>query len=472
MKLNYETLLLNNDIAFDLYKKVAKNMPIFDFHCHLSAKDIFEDKPFKNLSDIWLSGDHYKWRLMRFCGFDESLITGNKSPELKFDAYAKTIEQALGNPLYLWSMMELKRYFGVSDVLSSQNAKKIYDSANKYIVKNNLSPQKLINQSNVYAINTTENPYDDLTWHKKIANLKNFKTKVMPGYRPDDLFNVGAPRFINCINKMAKKFSCNINDYKSLLNCVEVSLKEFKNVGSLIADNGFNEFLFFDSSSPEKAEKVLKKAIKKQPITYQEKNDFVSQFLIDLFGLYLKHDFSCLIHYGAIRNNNEIIFDQLGPDQGFDVINDQAEISKNINCFLNKLYKKYKTTPNIVFFNLDANQNRIVAAAINNFQISTNTFGKIQLGVPWWFNDHEYGMHQQMQAFADQSVFGGFLGMLTDSRSFTSYVRFDYFRRVLCSFIGNYVKQGKFVNDPKILEKIVKQICFENAKNFFERIKK
>lgn len=472
MGLNYEGLLLENKTAFNLYKKVAKDAPIFDFHCHLSAKDIFEDKPFKNLSDIWLSGDHYKWRLMRFCGFDESLITGQKSPELKFSAYAKTIEQALGNPLYLWSMMELKRYFGVSEVLTSQNAEKIYDSANKYIIKNKLSPQKLINQSNVYAINTTENPYDDLTWHKKIANLKNFRTKVMPGYRPDDLFNIGAPRFINCINKMAQKFSCNINDYKSLLNCVDASLKEFKNTGSLIADNGFNELLFLDSCSPKKAEQVLNKAIKKQPITNQEKNYFVSQFLIDLFGLYLKYDFSCLIHYGAIRNNNEVIFNQLGSDQGFDVINDQAEVSKNINCFLNKLYKEYKTTPKIVFFNLDANQNRVVAASVNNFQINTKTFGRIQLGAPWWFNDHEDGMKQQMQAFADQSVFGAFLGMLTDSRSFTSYVRFDYFRRVLCSFIGRYVEEGKFINDIKILEKIVKQICFENAKNFFERIKK
>lgn len=466
MKIVNEKFMLENQVGYDLYHDVAKHQSIYDFHCHLSAQDIYEDKPFKNITEIWLYGDHYKWRLMRFCGVDERFITGNASDEEKFEAYAKTIETAIGNPLYHWSMLELKEFFGIDECLNSKNWKEIYDKANKYILENNLSPRKFISQSKVYALCTTNNPYDDLSWHQKIK-ADGFGTKVMPGMRPDEAFFIGESKFLNMVSKMEEKYNMTINNYDSLLDSFKKAIEYFYENGGRAFDHGFSYFIFAKATK-EEVEDILNRALNKQKITYLERYKFVSYFLTDLAGLYINKNIAMLFHVGAYRNNNTRMLNEIGVDTGFDIMIDQPEMSKHLNGFIDNVYSKFGTTPKMVWFNLNNEINKVVAATMTNFAVNAKIGGKLQIGTSWWFHDTESGMIDLMKTFSEQAVFGKFLGMLTDSRSFVSYTRFDYFRRILCNYIGEYVEKGKFPYDKELLEKVVKDICFDNAKNFFE----
>lgn len=466
MKIINDKFMLENDVAYDLYHNAAKHQPIYDFHCHLSAQDIYEDKPFKSITEIWLYGDHYKWRLMRFCGVDERYITGNASDEEKFEAYAKTIENAIGNPLYHWSMLELNEFFGINECLNSKNWKEIYDRANKYIRDNNLSPRKFISQSNVYALCTTNNPYDDLDWHEKIRK-DNFATKVMPGMRPDEAFFIGEKKFLDMVSKMENKYNVSITNYDELLESFERATDYFIENGARAFDHGFGYFIF-EKASKEEVEQILEKALRREKISYIERYKFVSYFLTDLAGLYIRKNIAMLFHVGAYRNNNSKMFEEIGPDTGFDIMIDQPEMSKHLNAFIDNVYKKFNTTPKMVWFNLNNEVNKVFAATMSNFTVNAKMGGKLQVGTSWWFHDTESGMIDLMKTFSEQAVFGEFLGMLTDSRSFVSYTRFDYFRRILCNYIGDLVTKGKFPNDTETLQRLTKKVCFENAKKFFE----
>lgn len=468
MKLVDNKFYFTNEIGYKLFHNVAKHLPIFDFHCHLNAKDIVEDKPFNNIAEIWLYGDHYKWRLMRFHGIEEKYITGNESDLNKFVKYAQTIEFAFNNPLYYWSNMELTKYFNINQVLTSDNAIEIYNTVNQYITTNKISPKKLINDSNVDLICTTDSPYDDLVWHQKLKEDKSFKTTVVPGYRVDDLFVIGDDKFDEFIKKLETKYQTKINDYSSLLNILEKALIEFKELGSSISDHGFN-LLPYCETSFENASNIYQLYLNKNPIDNKQKDQFVTQILIDLAGLYIKHNFVMQIHFGALRNNNEMMFNQIGRDTGFDVMNHQNNIAEIINSLLNAIFKKYNNTPKMIFFNLDPMITKVVAAAIVNFQINTNVKGKIQLGAAWWLNDNDSGITEQLNAFSESGVLGDFVGMLTDSRSYVSYARHDYFRRLLCNYVGRLVVQNKLPNDFEYLSKFVKKVCYLNAKEFFKQ---
>lgn len=470
MKLINSNFYFTTELGKKLFDEVASTLPIFDFHCHLNPQEIYEDKQFKNISEIWLYADHYKWRLMRFHGVDEKYVTGDGDDETKFLKYAETIEYAFANPLYYWSNLELYKYFKVENLLTSKTAKEIYEQANKYIQDTKMSPKKLLAESNVYLLCTTDNPYDDLKWHKKILEDKEFKTKVVPGFRLDDLFAIGESRFNDFVEKLAKKYKTKIKSYEELLSCLEDALVEFKDLGSTISDHGFNLLNIVDTSFKLANDAFnLNKANK--PITPLQNAQFNTQVLLDLAYLYIRYNFIMQFHFGALRNNNSVMYEKLGRDSGFDTMNHQHDIAESINKLLDAIYSRYKNTPKMIFFNLDSTINKIVAATINNFQISTNINGKIQLGAAWWLNDTETGILDQLKCFAEQAVLGDFVGMLTDSRSFLSYARHDYFRRILCDFVGRLVEENKLPHNFQYLSKFIRKVCFENAYEFFTRKK-
>lgn len=462
--------MLSNELSNALFYKLAKDLPIFDFHCHLSAKEIYENKKFKNITEIWLYTNYYKWRLMRFHGIDEKYITGLSDDYEKFFHFALTIENAIGNPIYHWCALELQKYFNIDWILTSENCKETYEKVNLYIDENNITPIKLINDSNVKLICTTDSPYDSLEFHKKLKNKKELKANVIPGFRPDELFKIGENQFISFLEKMESRYNLKINSYDSLIKSLNIAINEFKNVGSCISDHGFNYLNYVDFTE-EEISTIFNKAINKLDLTENEINKFISKCLVDLAGLYIKNNFVMQIHFGAIRNNNELMHKLKGVDMGFDVINHQHNICESINKLLDKIFKTYNGTPKMIFFNLDPSINRMLAAILNNFQVSTNVHGKIQLGASWWFNDTEDGMIQQLKTFSEQAVLGDFVGMLTDSRSFTSYARHDYFRRILCEFISDQVYKNKLPNDAIYLAKIIKK-CAMTMHLIFLKINK
>ncbi len=402
-----DSFMLKNETAKHLYYDFAKDLPIIDYHCHLSPEQIANDHKFKNAYDLFLSGDHYKWRLMRSNGIDEEYITGNADDYEKWLAFAKTLTYAIGNPMYHWTHLELKRYFGIDDILCEDTAKQIWDTVNEHLSRSEYSAQGLIKMSNVETICTTDNPYDDLRYHKE---LKGFATKVLPTFRPD-------------INGEIK------SDITDRMNY-------FAECGCKLSDHSI------DRMDGEIIEKI-----------------------IFLGGEYAKRGWTMQLHIGAMRNNNTRMFEKIGADTGFDSINDFA-IAEGVSKMLNELEKK-DLLPKTILYTLNPKDNYVLGTMLGNFQ-KAPTAGKIQFGSGWWFNDNRDGMEAQMQALANLGLLGRFVGMLTDSRSFVSYPRHEYFRRILCNLLGEWVEDGEYPNDDKMLKTIVEGICYKNAKAYFE----
>lgn len=401
-----DNFLLKNDTAIRLYHNFAKDMPIIDYHCHLSPKMIAEDYKFKNAYDLFLGGEHYKWRQMRTMGIDEEYITGDVDDYEKWVCFAKTMPYLIGNPLYHWTHLELKRYFGIDTMLSEDTAKEIWDKVNEKLLGGGFSCRDLIRKSNVEVICTTDNPYDDLAYHKQ---LKNFETKVIPAFRPD-LDNIKA----DITERM---------DY-------------FHENGCRLSDHAIDKM-----------------------------DDDIIDKLIFLGEEYAKRGWVWQLHIGALRNNNTRMFEKLGPDTGFDSINDFA-IAEGLSKILNELDKK-DCLPKTILYCLNPKDNYVLGTMLGNFQ-SGPVVGKIQFGSGWWFNDNKDGMETQLKALANLGCLGTFVGMLTDSRSFVSYTRHEYFRRILCNLIGEWVENGEYPNNEKALKSIVKGICHDNAANYFE----
>lgn len=456
------SFLLSNDISKKLYKSV-KDLPIYDYHCHLEAKDIYLDEEFKNITSIILKDDHYKYRLMRANRVKEEYITGDKSNLEKFKEYAFTIKKAIFNPLYHWTALEFKKYFNINDLLSDKNYIKIYNEANEYILKNKLSTRKIINMSNVELICTTDYIASKLIWHEKLKEDKTFKTKVIPGFRPDELFYDDKDSFNKIIFSLEKITNNKINSYNDLIKCLRKRIKYFESLGSNISDHGLSN-IYYAEYTKEEIEKIFLKMLKNEYISYNEYSKYMTSLLVDLAKEYKKRNWVMQIHFGAIRNNNNYRFKTQGRDKGYDSIND-LNISINLNLLLNKM--KENGLPKTIIYNLDSTKNDIVMTCINNFQ---DNFGNIQLGAAWWFNDTKEGILKHLKTISNQHILANFVGMLTDSRSYLSYVRHDYFRRILCDYIGKLVLKGEAPNDLELLEEIVKDISYYNAKKYFEEI--
>lgn len=457
-----EDFLLETETAKKLFK-IASKEPIFDYHCHLSPKDIYENKPFENIAEMWLGGDHYKWRAMRSCGIDEKYITGDSTWYEKFAAYAQALEYCIGNPLYHWTHLELQRFFGIDTPLGSKTAKKIWDKANEKIRTEGFIPRELIKNSNVIALCTTDDPADSLEYHKLLAEDRSFGVKVLPAFRPDKALNIGASGFAAYIKHLADAAGKAISSFDDLKAVLSERIDFFASMGCVASDHAF-VYVPYREASESEIEAIFKKALSGGALDTCEVEKYKTALMTHLCAQYMKHNIAMELHIGAMRNNNTKMFKRLGPDTGFDSVDDK-EIAEPLSRFLDSLNTK-GILPKTILFTMNPKDNYVLGTMLGNFQ-SSEAASKIQFGSAWWVNDHIEGMERQMKDLAALGVLGKFCGMVTDSRSFLSYPRHEYFRRILCNLIGNWVESGQYPNDEEILTKIVKGIAFENAKNYF-----
>lgn len=459
-----ENFLLESDTAETLYHQYAKDMPVFDFHCHLPPVEIAGNKKYENLSQIWLNGDHYKWRAMRTNGISESLITGDASDIDKFKAWAETVPYTIGNPLYHWTHMELQRYFGITDILSPSTAHYIFSKTMNLLQKDEFSVKSLLEKSNVKVVCTTDDPIDSLKYHIKIKKDGDLNTKILPTFRPDK-----AMAFENTseLNKYLEKLSnisgIKIIDYDSYLDALKNRHDYFNEHGCRISDHALVLPVYEKSESGEQ-DKLFKKILQGTSLEIKEIAKLKTAVLQELGKMNHKAEWTMQIHYGALRNNNSRLFTSIGPDSGFDSIADGSAAAP-LSAFLNSLDKTGEL-PKTIIYTLNPVDNYTIGTLIGNFQDGTIP-GKIQFGSGWWFNDQKDGMEMQMSALANLGLLSRFVGMLTDSRSFLSFPRHEYFRRILCNLIGNWVEKGEAPEDYKLLGKMVQDISYNNAVNYF-----
>lgn len=464
----HDDFMLQNDTAKHLYHDYAKDLPIFDYHCHLDPQQIAEDHQFENLTELWLAGDHYKWRAMRANGVSEDKVTGSASPEEKFEAWANTAHTAVGNPLFHWTQLELKQYFGIEDLLSGENWKDIYDKANAKLQDEGLTAKKLVTNSNVTFIGTTDNPTDTLEYHERIRADDSFDVTVAPSFRPDEAFAIGEEKFTTFLSKLKDATGKSADSYSDLVQLLEERVDYFDERGALISDHGLTE-LAYAKASDEEINAIYNKALSNEEISTHEKAQYLTRLLTDLSAMYAERGWIMQIHFGAIRNNNDQAFKAIGADAGFDSINDQSGVAYALNNLLNSMNNTDKL-PKTIVYNLNPEYNHIVASSVANFQPNEEGIkGKVQFGAGWWFNDTEQGMLRQMETLADHGLLMHFVGMLTDSRSFVSYPRHDYFRRILCNFVGEQVEAGKFPNEESLLKNLIENVSYKNAIRYFKK---
>ena len=458
-----EDFLLQTEVAKKLYHDYAAKMPVLDYHCHINPREIAEDRQFENITQVWLGGDHYKWRFMRSCGVDEKYITGDASDKEKFMKWAECLGKAIGNPLYHWSHLELQRYFGFNGALSRKNAEEVWNLCNEKLAQPSMSARNIIKQSNVTLICTTDDPVDSLEWHKKIAEDDSFDVAVLPAWRPDKAMNLEKPDYTDYISKLSSVSGVAIKTFEDLKKALVIRIEFFASMGCCVSDHAL-EYVMYEPATDAQIEAIFAKAMAKETITRQEEMQFKTAFMTFVSGEYNKRNWVLQLHYGCKRDNNKPMFVKLGPDTGYDCINNYAPSAQTAD-FLNNLIEK-DSLPKTILYSLNPNDNQAIGTILGCFQ-NSDAVAKIQQGSAWWFNDHKTGMQEQMISLANLGNLSGFVGMLTDSRSFLSYTRHEYFRRILCNLFGNWVENGEFPEDYDILGEIVQNISYNNAVNYF-----
>lgn len=452
--------LLSNETAKHLYHDYAEKMPIIDYHCHISQKEIYDNKQFSTITEVWLGGDHYKWRQMRANGIDEKYITGDASDLDKFKAWAKTLSHLIGNPLYHWSHLELQRYFGIYEPLTEGNAEEIFNKCNE--VLKTLTVRKILEDSKVNIVCTTDDPCDDLATHKLLQEDKTMKTLVVPCFRPDKANNIEKVDYLDYVKKLEAASGMTIKSFKDLCAAIDSRIEFFASMGCRASDHAL-EYVMYEPASEEKVEEIFAKRLGGEMVTRKEELIFKTAFMRHLASVYTKKGWAMQLHYGCKRDNNKKMFDILGPDTGYDTINNYAPSSEMAD-FLNSLNVE-GNLPRTIIYSLNPNDNAAIVTTMNCFQ-GDGIKGKLQHGSAWWFNDHKKGMQEQMETLANDGMLANFIGMLTDSRSFLSYTRHEYFRRILCDFIGTLAENGEYPNDDKVLKEIVEDISYNNAVNY------
>ena len=456
-----QDFLLTNETAKKLYFDYAKDMPIFDYHCHLPEKQILENKPFNDIFQIWLAGDHYKWRLMRNYGIDEEYITGNKSNKEKFISYCTALGTAFGNPLYHWSQVELKEFFNCDIEINKDNALKIWDECNDYIKSHNVTPQSLIEMSNVSDLFTTNEIFDDLSTFEKIKE-KGYKFNVTPAFRADKIMNIEAEKYLDFI-KMLEGVTFNINNIADLEKAIETRLNEFIKVGCVASDIALEKVEIIYSA--DKANEVFTKRLNGNNITKLESEVFKGYITYFLMKLYSKYNIKTELHVGAMRNNNTVMLNKLGLDTGYDSISDTNSIT-NMSRLLDRLNTE-NSLPKTIIFNLNPKMNTEIMTLLGYFQDSSAK-GKIQYGPAWWFLDNKVGMEKHLADLTATGHIATFVGMLTDSRSLLSYPRHHYFRRIVCNYLGTLMENGEMTTNIDMVGKVVQDISYNNSIRYFK----
>ncbi len=460
--------LLETDTAKTLYHDYAEDMPIIDYHCHISPKDIAEDIRFENVTQALLGGgnfgDHYVWRLMRACGFPEEEVTGNAGDRVRFQRLAETMPRCVGNPVYQWLHLEFRRYFGVETPLNPDTAEEIWNRCNAALAAPDMTVRGLIGRCNVDVICTTDDPADDLRWHKKIAADGSFRTRVLPAMRPDRALNIEKPDFAEYVRKLAGAAGMPVNTLDELKAALRARMDFFGEMGCRVTDHGLDYIPFLPGEDGE-AEAIFAAALAGKAPTAEQAEKYRTAMMVFLGREYAKRGWVMQLHYGALRSVNSRMLAMKGPDTGFDAISDRLN-SRAVTRYLDALDRD-GLLPKTILYSLNPNDNTMLTAAMGCFQAGYGDRNHVQHGSAWWFNDTKAGMEAQITNLAAESALGNFVGMLTDSRSFFSYARHEYFRRVLCNVLGGWVENGEYPADMQTLGALVKDICYNNAKAYF-----
>ena len=461
-----EDFLLQTQTAKTLYHQYAEDMPIYDYHCHLPVRDIAENKKFENLTRIWLYGDHYKWRALRANGVKEKLITGNGSDFEKFQAWAATVPKTLCNPLYQWTHLELKRYFGIEGkLLDANTAKEIYDTCTEMLQTDAFSTQSIMQKMNVRVVCTTDDPTDSLEYHQQLRDDQNFPVRVLPAFRPDKAMAVESPaNFNDWVDQLAAAADTEITNYETYMTALHQRHDFFHKTGCRLSDHGIEQ-PYAQNYTETQIRRIFDKVRSGKTLEKSEVRQFKSAMLIELAVMDAEKSWVQQFHLGVLRNTNTRAMQHIGPDTGFDTIGD-FEIGKPLARFLDRLENRGKLTKTILYV-VNPRDNELIAAMTGNFQDGSIP-GKIQFGSAWWYNDQKDGMEHQITALANIGLLSRFVGMLTDSRSFLSYPRHEYFRRVLCNLLGRDVENGELPDDPELIGSMIKDICYNNAVSYFE----
>lgn len=458
-----ENFLLNTEAARKLYHEAAEGMPIIDYHCHLSPREIYEDIRYENITQVWLGGDHYKWRLMRSAGVPEKYITGDASDREKFEKYAEVLGKAVGNPLYHWSHLELRRYFGYDGILNRNTAGEVWELANAKLRSEGYSARGLIRMSNVETVCTTDDPADTLEWHEKLAADSSFPVAVLPAWRPDAAMYIEKPAYPAYLARLEAAAGMKIDSFASLVEALRGRLDFFAAHGCRLSDHGMG-YVMYAPAAEEEIETIFRNRLAGSLPGAEEEAKFKYAFMSAMAAEYRKRDWAMQLHYGVRRDNNPVMFRAVGPDTGFDCAVDYTPAAQTA-AFLGAL-EDAGNLPKTILYSLNPADNAVIGTIIGCFQNET-AVGRIQHGSAWWFNDHFDGMCAQMKSLAALGYLAGFVGMLTDSRSFLSYPRHEYFRRILCRILGEWVEEGFYPEDMDTLKEIVKDISYRNAKRYF-----
>lgn len=457
--------LLMNETAVTLYHDFAKDMPIFDYHCHLNPAEISGNKSYRNITEIWLGGDHYKWRAMRSNGVTEDYITGDRPDKEKFMKWAETIVNCIGNPLYHWTHLELRRFFGIDTLLSPETADEIWEKTNAMLATNEFTARELIKRSNVKALCTTDDPIDSLEHHIALREDTTFDVRVLPTFRPDKSFNIEKEGFAQWIAKLGEVTGREITTFATLLEALGERIAFFHQVGCRVSDHALDPVMYA-AGSLEDAETIFKKGLNGEAISHEELKIYKGQVMLFLGREYSRLGWVMQLHMGTIRNNSTRMFRELGPDTGFDSIGDRV-FAEDLAKLLDAL-DDTDELPKTVLYNLNPRENEVLATMMGCFQ-GGGIPGKIQFGSGWWFLDQKDGMIKQMIALGNLGLLSRFIGMLTDSRSFLSYTRHEYFRRILCNLLGTWVEEGEVPKDIELLGKMVQNICYNNVENYISK---
>lgn len=455
--------LLSTPTACKLYHDFAENTPILDYHCHINPREIAEDRMFDNITEVWLGGDHYKWRQMRSNGVDEKYITGDATPREKFQKWAETLERAIGNPLYHWSHLELRRYFGYEGALNGETAEEVWNLCNAKLRTKEMSVRNLIKMSGVTLICTTDDPVDDLHWHQMLKADESFDVKVLPAWRPDKAMNLEKDFYLDYLAQLSDVSGVEIKDLATLREALTLRMDFFAENGCCVSDHALN-YVYYNPASDEEVDAILKKRLSGSDVSFEEQLKFKTAFMQFVAKEYHRRNWVMQLHFGCKRDNNALMYRKLGPDTGYDCIDNYAP-SATAADFLNSLIATDQL-PKTILYSLNPNDNAYIGTLLGCFQDSS-AVGKLQQGSAWWFNDHKQGMTDQMVSLANLGLLGNFIGMLTDSRSFLSYTRHEYFRRIACDLIGGWVENGEYPADYRALESIIKGISYNNAVRYF-----